>query len=664
MTHRRFAGYGCAALLALCSACGNADRDADAPLAFDDSFLDTSVDPCTDFYQFACGTWIAQHPAPAGYEVLRFEDGDYRDDIYFSQLVEAMSSDDARLRDAQSYYANCLSAPLAGSAPANALHTQLASIAAMTSMADLPVTLANLQTSNVHALMEVNPEIDPGDPTRYSLDIFDDGWSLPTVSAYADAGLAAAYQAHMTALLSAATSADVNLTLDTQAVFDFERSVVLGASTTTDPVAEYNPTDAATLATTLPGFDWAAYFAQLGFGSVAQANLSDPNYVGSLATLLASVPFDTVKQYLEWRVLEADANFIDEPLIDEEFHFHRTVLQGQAPSSGDTQFYCLLGARDAFGFAFAQHFVESFVPSTLKPSASALVDAVRSAMRSNFAQVSWLDDATRAAALQKLDLLLPKVGYPDTWPTDQVGLLSNSSYLDQAIRVRQHAQDLAVARLASPVDRTEFWASPEITNAFYSPARNDITIPVAVLQDPFFNPNRPAAFNFGVLGQVVGHELTHGFDSNGRHFDGIGTLTDWWTASVATEFDHRTQCLVDQFSSYEALPGENVNGQVTLNENIADLGGLKLAYAAFMAEPTRGKGSPSYSVEQQFFLSYAQGWCSSVSDQAAAELLATDVHSPPKFRVNGVVRNIPAFGQAFSCPANAPLAPVNACEVW
>jgi putative endopeptidase len=656
----------CAGLLVLLSACSGGERatPTPAPAAFDPSYLDQGSDPCTDFYQFACGTWIAQHPIQPGYDVERYIDGDFRDDIYFYQLVEAMTSDDPNLTSAQHYYNTCVATNARSSAPAGTLGAQITAIKAMSSLADLPSTLGRLHASGVAALFYLYPQIDAGNSTQYTLVFGDYGWSLPAPESYQDPTLAAAYRMHMTALALAAESAAVNVSLDPQAVFDFESAIASADDESTDPVSRYNPTDTTQLALQLPGFDWAAYIAALGFGNATRVDSIDPSFLPKLAALLAATPFETLQQYLEWRVLETDASSVDQPLAGEEFFFHRTVLRGQQPQAADTDYDCLIATRNQFGFSLARHFVDSFVPSDLKPAASDLADSLRAAMSANFAQVSWLDDATRAAAMQKFELLLPKVGYPEAWPTDTINIGANDAFLDMWLELTKQAWSSAAAQLVAPVDRSLFWASPEITNAFYSPARNDITIPVAVLQDPFFRQDRPAAFNFGALGSVIGHELTHGFDSNGRHYDGTGTLADWWTDSAATEFEQRTQCLVDQYNGYEALPGLNIDGAATLNENIADLGGLKLSYAAFEAQAKRGSAMGGFTPEAQFFLSFAQLWCSNSSDDTLRNQIATDPHSPAKFRVNGVVRNLPEFARAFSCPAGSPLAPPNRCEIW
>lgn len=663
--------------VALCfalGACGGAEDEKSLPVAtaFDPSFLDASADPCTDFYQFACGTWLAQHSAQPGYEEARFINGDRRETIYFYDLVKAMASTDPGLRSAQEYYAGCLGAQGQTTAEPGSMATQLAQVSAMTNLADLPVVLATLHRSGVRALIHPSLRVDPKNSAAYVLEISDAGWSLPALSSYDDVELSAAYQAHLVSLASAARSAAVNLSFsDPAQVLAFERDLAAAAGPTSDPtavhdpLAEYNPRTLAELATELPGFNWTAYFSTLGFGTVNQASLLSADFLTRLAGILAVAPLATLKQYLQWRILEADADHLTRPLIDEEFRFHRTVIAGQQRSAGDDEFWCLLATRRWFGFELAHHYVDNFVSRDVKPAADTLVEALRSAMRQKFAEVTWLDDPTRGQALQKLDLLLPKVGYPDRWPTNSIRFSFLDSYLEKLIHLAQQAASDAAVTLQNPVDRSDFWTSPEITNAFYSPDRNDITIPVAVLQNPFFDTGRPAAFSYGALGSVIGHELTHAFDSSGRRFDGTGALNDWWTEAAAAEFEARSQCLVDQYAGYEALPGLAVNGQSTLNENIADLGGLKLAYAAFEAVPSApSKGSSPFTAQQQFFLSFAQLSCSIQSEEVVKRQIANDPHSPSKFRVNGVLRNLPEFAQAFACPAGAELSPTDRCELW
>jgi len=653
---------GCLLTLAGCSAEPADSEHSEPPLAaYDPSYLDTTAEPCTDFYQFACGTWLAQHTPDPGYTNSRLGVSDERNSVYFRSRVEAMSSQDPSLLVAQNYYRSCLRAHPATASTAPPLRLLLAEVTALGSLADLPVLLADLHEIGVLALFRAETDIDVGDPSHHTLEIAESGWSLPARASYDDSALSLAYQTHMASLAKAAAS-DFALDIDPEAVVEFEHAVARAGSDDRAPEARYNPANPAMLAAALPGFDWARYFELRGF-SVQYVNLYEPKALPALNALLSSAPLTSVKQYLTWRVLEAYASSISKPLIAEEFAFHRGVVDGAEQAPAD-EYDCFNSVREVFGFVLARGFVEAFVPNTLKPKASALVDQLERAMRENLARVSWLDEPTRVQAQAKLELLRAKVAYPEPWPETTLDLDSSQSYLEQRIslaRIRARAERNA---LYQSVDRNEFWASPDITNAFYTDGRNDITIPVAILSDPFFREDRPPEFNFGILGSLVGHELTHAFDSRGRHFDGQGALVDWWSEPSAAEFEHRSQCLVDQFNGYEALPGLNVDGQATLDENIADLGGLIVSFAAFRALPKHATAASPFSAEQQFFLARAQAWCESASPGITARQLQSDPHAPNKFRINGSLRNLPEFAEAFACPAGSELAPTERCQIW
>ena len=653
----------CLLLPSLLGGCSGSDA-ADGPAAYDPSFLDRSVDPCTDFYRFACGTWVAQHPAPSGYASARFFAGDSRENTYFWSLLQAMQSGALDLAQPRRYYDACLAARRSTSTRDDALTTLLGRVSQLSTLQDLPAVLSALHRSGVSALFYARAQIDGTDPTHYGLTLGGAGYSL-TRHEYADETLAAQYRAHIAALSRLALPSS-SAPLDSAAVFDLERAIAEASAddvTLRDPVATYNPIDLAGLAVAVPTFAWPSYLATLGIADTSRLALVDPAYFEVFSKLLGQLGVEQLRQYLTWRVLEAHASASAGPLIDEEFDFHQHILLGRT-SAGSDEGNCLDATREQFGFQLAHHFVNRFVSPTLKPSAEALVSTIRTAMQHDFDAASWLDDATRARAGEKLDLLLNKVAYPERWPADpNLALASDSSFLGLRLwLIRGYRADDANS-VGTAVDRSDFFLSPDTPNAAYRPQSNDITIALPILQTPFYGEARPAAFAYGGLGVVVGHELTHAFDDQGRHYDGSGAIADWWSESAAAEFEQRAQCLVDQYDAYEPVPGSHVNGSLTLGENIADLGGTRLAYAAFEALPGRSS-SGGFSAEQQFFLALAQVHCSSYSPELQAQLLLSDPHSPDALRVNGVMRNLPEFAQAFSCAAGAALAPEDRCQIW
>ena len=655
-----------AAFLAACAACSGGDAGSDASPAepaFDPSFLDVSTEPCSDFYQFACGTWLAQHPPRSGSFQQRFGLGDQRLATYFSQLLDAMSSPDRSLGDAQTFYRACLSAHTATSASAPALQRDLQVIAGLSSLDALPRVLAQLHGEGVGGLFWVSPQVDVTEPSRYVLAFRESGWSLATHLDYDDEAIAEEYRRHIAALASlVSSSAGLDVQLDPVAIFDFERALARLGNDDRDPRKQHEVVDAAELAAAAPSIDWPQYFANRGYPDVPRVDAGPPGFLAALDALLATTDPGTLAQYLAWRLLESNAELVDRPLLAEERLFHQGETIGVSSPRGD-EYECLLATRSSFGFTLASYFTRNFVAADTRPQGRALVASLRERLATRLAEVDWLDDATRARALDKQASLIAKVGYPDQWPVESIGS-GGGSYLELWRQTVGAQFSEARHRSSQPVDRSALWLSPEVTNAFYRPALNDITIPVAILQRPFFDPSQAASYGYGALGTIIGHELTHAFDDMGRHFDGDGKLVDWWSEGTSAEFEQRAQCLVDQFSREEAAPGIAVDGVRTLGENIADLGGLRLAWQAFQLDPGHDQSSGEYDADQQFFLSYAQMWCASFSDVVLEQRAKTDPHSPAKLRVNGVLRNMPEFASAFACAAGEPLAPEDRCEVW
>jgi putative endopeptidase len=647
------------------SACTTNDSGRRTPqvaTGVDESFVDEKTDPCKDFYQFACGKWIKQHPVDPGYTEARFDSGDLRNDIFF-QLVLEGDVEASGLESARFYFDACMELRSGGQdfSPAHAL---LAKVDALSSKDALPTLLAELHAAGVHAFFDASPRIDPGDSTRRIIWLSDAGWSLPTRDSYEDAAdLLGAYEDHASRLAS----------LFSIGSFDAAAAGALEARIATatpplvsqrDPSTTYNPTSAMDLATTVPGFDWGTYFDKSGFGAPDTLNVEDPDYFTELAAIFADTPLDVLRNYLSMRVFEATEGSASAQTVNEEFRFHGGVLYGRTMPQPD-DFACLLDTRNLFGTSLAKAFVERYLPEGSVNAVKKLSDGIHRALHDDIEGLSWLDDDTRSRALQKLDAMLAKIGYREPWDLRGEPIVADrSSYAEARAEVWRHYHGLTSERLSAPVDRAEWSLSPDVTDAEYSPSENAITIPVAIFESPFYSVKWATAASYGALGAVIGHEMTHGFDDEGRHYDANGALTNWWTDGVDTEFRSRAACLVDQYDGYEPLPGVHVDGQLTLGENIADLGGLKLAHAAFEKLATRSSPSAKFDPEQAFFVSYAQLWCENQSDGVLRQQLATDPHSPSKLRVNGVVRNTPEFAEAFECMRGTPLAPEDRCGLW
>jgi endothelin-converting enzyme/putative endopeptidase len=643
----------------------------------EDVAIDWTASPCDDFYQFACGNWAYWHPIAADnasarrvsnvqadqtralYQIV-VDDGfngvTHADDVYAAQIGD--------------FFTSCWLQPNVRSSPPLDLSEQLSSIA--TSVPDLDVLLADLHRQGVPAGFSITFDRDPGQPARQIVHLGDGGIGMDP-SYYQDPTLAstlAAYRAHVDALVQAFASAvGTTVAVDGDAVLRIETALAaasLSDAQARDPHATYNLMTVAALEALTPHFNWEVYFAVGNVPAPADVNVVNPTFLTALDRQLQSTTDHDLGAYLTWRVLEAAAPAFGGAVAQAEFEFHdRQFLGRTAPLPDDWR--CFLDTASDLGFAVSRPFVAERFSASSRDAASRMLESIRGAMAATIATRGWLDDATRAAAAAKLAAVIAKVGYPDAWPSlDGFSTDPFNDYFVNRTNLARFDWQRGVATLAAPADRGIWLLPPWITNAYYSPERNDIVFPAGILQPPFFDEARPAAANYGAIGSVMGHELTHGFDDQGRQYDGTGALVDWWTPAVADEFSRRTACLVQQFGAFEPLPGVHVDGSLTLGENLADVGGLKLAYAAFHApDGGAGAGAPGFfTPDQQFFIAFAQDWCENDRPAYEADLLRTDPHAPARYRVNGSVANVPEFAAAFRCGAGAALAPANRCDVW
>jgi predicted metalloendopeptidase len=432
-----------------------------------------------------------------------------------------------------------------------------------------------------------------------------------------------------------------------------------------DPYSVYHRIDRAGLEREAPIFLWDVYFAALGYPDIAAINVAAPGFFAQLNGVLVATRIAALRTYLRWQLLHASARALGTRFVDEDFRFN-AVLTGTERLL--PRWKRCVGATDqTLGEALGKSFVRRTLAVPDQARARTMIDAIERSFEANLAGLPWMDAGTRARALEKATQIANKIGFPDRWRDYGALEIDRTSYLTNLMRGAIFESRRQLDKIGRPVDRTEWLITPTTVNAYYNPSLNEIVFPAGILQPPFFMAGAPDPVNYGAIGMVMGHELTHGFDDQGRKFDGYGNLRDWWTPAVAEAFTQRAGCLVRQFNAYVAVGDQHVNGKLTLGENIADQGGLKLAYAAYSgtcASATRTAQRGTFTAEQSFFISFAQAWCTKRRPDLERLLANVDPHSPPRERVNGAVANSEDFVAAFSCPGGRPMAPETRCAVW
>jgi putative endopeptidase len=662
-------------LVGYLSGCGDTDESQPPPAltGIDQSFLDRSQNPCDDFYRFACGTWIDQHPADQG-SVERFREGEARNAYLLKTILDDDQKGTPYVPHPSStllgnYYAACMTERPLNRAGDGQLDSRFQTIAAIQTADDLARALAGLHADGVGALFALYAAIDPGNPVRLVATLAPGGLSLPGRSYYADTTVLTQYQDHIRALSALYPKA---LNIDPTAVVAVETTLAqaeLPGDQADDPVATYNLTPVAAVSTTLADLPLATYLTGRGFpSSLAEINVLEPSHLVALDALLrdaasGATPFAAVKSYLSWRVLEEYAETLGKPFTAEEASFHWGVFYGD-PTPAPDWWACQRSTVWGLGFDLSRPFVDVLFDAKKKGETEVLLAGIKQAMSKDLGAIAWFDQSTRDQAETKLGKVIDQVGYPDSWPGATDLPITRTSYLGNVLTLVHAGWQGNIAALGQPTDRKTWSMPPCETNAYYDPSRNQMVFPAAILQPPVYDADRPQAVNYGTIGAVLGHELTHGFDDYGRQFDGDGRLFDWWTPAVEAEFVGRGTCLANQYAQYETAPGVRLDGEFTLGENIADLGGVKLALAAYRATGAQERFADWLTPDQEFFVAYAQLWCANFRAQELATRARTDPHSPPEFRVNGVVRNLPEFAEAFHCAAGSPMAPTDRCEIW
>jgi putative endopeptidase len=650
---------------------------ADAVPVIDPTAIDHTVSPCQNFYKFACGNWIRNNPIPP--DRGRWTRFDSLTELNLAKLrgilEAAAAGTDPATRKIGDFYASCMDEAgieAKGLAP---LAPALAGIDELTGAAGLPAQLAQQHQLGIRAFFSFRSTQDNADATKVIGEADQGGLGLPDRDYYLrtdekSVELRNAYRRHVAAMFKLMGGDPAAAEHDADLVLAIETEL---AKASLDRVKRRDPKNLDhklrrdELAGLAPRFAWDDYLAAVGQGSLETLNVGWPDFFKGFDGVLAADDPAALKAYLRWHLISGAAPLLPKAFVDERFNFQGRVLSG-AKEDRPRWKRCVEQTNRLLGEELGRAYVVAYFGSKTRDETLAMVRSIEASYADDIASLDWMTPDTKAKALAKLEAIANKIGYPDKWRDYSALDIERGDALGNVLRAQGFEFRRQLAKIGKPVDRGEWYMPPPTVNAYYSSRYNDINFPAGILQPPFYDASRDAAANYGAIGSVMGHEMTHGFDDQGRHYDGAGNLKDWWTPADASAFEARAACLVGEYGNFTAVGDLKVNGRLTLGENIADNGGVRLSYAA-LEKALKGAAPPpvdGLTAPQRFFVAYAQSWCGSATEQDERRRALTDPHSPPEFRVNGVVVNQPEFAKAFSCPAGSPMAPPpeKICRVW
>jgi endothelin-converting enzyme/putative endopeptidase len=648
--------------------------------------LDRRVDACTDFYAFACGGWIAANPIAADRQRWgRFQEVQERNFAILRRILEAPGGE-GDLRKARDYYAACMDQPAIDAKRLTPLDDEMSRIAGLTNRDGIPELVAFLQAvagetppsgsprrAGMYVFFRLASRPKFSDATTETAALIPDGLGLPNRDYYLktddrSVNLREEYRQHVVQLFMLAGRDRDEAERSAAAVIAIETSLaaaMLDVAERRDPNAINHPMTLEDLQRLTPAFNWTRYLRAVGVPAFTALNVNEPEFMKAFNNLIASTTLPDLRRYFSWHLLHGASTRLSTPFEEATFDFFNRQLTGQNQQPPRWR-ECIADTDQQLGEALGRAFVVEAFPAQAKADILRMVQDIKAAMKRDIDEASWMAADTKTAAHLKLEQVTDRIGYPETWRdysnlevsrTDALGNLQRSLVFHNARRL---------AKIGRRVDRNEWSMTPPTVNAYYDSSANTINFPAGILQPPFYRSSGDAAANYGAIGAVIGHELTHGFDDQGRKYDAQGNLRDWWTSADAKAFEARAGCIADQYSAYAVAGDTKINGKLTLGENTADNGGLRLALMAYLARPdaTVQATLDGFTPEQRVFLGWAQQWCESSRPEAERLKAATNPHSANQYRVNGVVSNMPEFQKAFSCRADTAMVRTTACRVW
>jgi putative endopeptidase len=654
---------------------GAAPQTNSSASRLDPSQFNRGVDACTDFYQFACGGWLSANPIPADRPRWgRFDELSEQNDVILRRVLEAAAAgQDASAKKIGDYYASCMDEQAVERSGARPLDPDLKNIVALTTSARLPELVAELHKIGVGAFFTFSSEPDMKNASIVIAGADQGGMGLPDRDYYLrddarSVDIRQQYVGHVAKLLTLAGASADAARKDADAVMRLETALAKAALdrvSRRDPEKVYHKMTPAELQALTPNFEWARYFRGIGAPAISAINVSEPEFFKAVNQVITSTPIDELRAYLRWHLIHANAFILSKAFVDENFRFYSATLQGVQEQRPRWK-RCVSYVDSDLGEALGQ----SFVKETFGPQAKAdmlkMVADVENALERDINTLDWMTDTTKQQALTKLHGTANKIGYPDQWRDYRALAIERGDAVGNSHRANTFEFHRQLNKIGKAVDKNEWSMTPPTVNAYYNPLENNINFPAGILQPPFYGAGRDAALNYGGAGAVIGHELTHGFDDQGRQFDAAGNLRDWWTTRDADAYKQRSTCIADQYSGFTAIDDVKLNGRLTLGENTADNGGLRLALMAYLSSDAAKTATTidGFTPEQRVFLGWASVWCENRRPEYERLQAQTNPHSPGRYRVNGVMANMPEFQKAFGCSADSPMVSKNACRVW
>ncbi len=668
----------CIALVAACPPVNANPASIPYTPSLDVQSMDSLVNPCEDFYEYACGGWRKNNPIPADQAAWSVYAKLHHDNLGFLKtILESASSAVSRGENLQKigdFYGACLDEAAINQAGLTPVQSELGALSSGISLRRLPSLMANLHlggSGNVFFALEAAQDF--SDSSRVMAFVTASGLGLPDRDYYLSKDdhsqhLRDEYVDHMSRMFAMSGEGAVEARRHSLIVMRIESQLAAASLTRVelrDPRKLNHRMTVAALQRLSPHFDWAEYFSAVGLGSIREVTVTQPKFIRAFDRVLGEQSHSDLATYLRWHVLRGAAPNLSAAFRRENFHFYGKTLRGQTEEKPRWN-TCVTLVDQKLGDALGREFIARAFSSEQKQATLRMTSQIEGEMRRDIESLSWMSVATKREALSKLDSVVNKIGYPDKWrdysslevrPNDHFGNVNRATKFE----IRRQ-----LSKIGQPLDRTEWMMTPPTVNAYYDPQMNDINFPAGVLQPPLYDPALDDAPNYGDTGGTIGHELTHGFDDEGRQFDAKGNLRDWWTSADSKAFDERAQCIVDQYAQYVVVDEIHINSRLTLGEDVADLGGLILAYNAWKGQ-VAGTSPPNVdglTPDQRFFVGNAQWACENTRPENDRLQARTDPHSPGRYRVNGLVANMPEFERAFSCRKGQPMVRENRCRIW